>query len=146
MGTTKCCWKDSKKLQPADSSSGDAVATGKKKKKSGKQRQSLPVTAAEVAAAAPPVNDSQGKAAENDVNKEKRKSETSFVTLSDSAEPPATSELNNNANKSNKQAKVHEDLTDLTGKQSSTYAKVDKSKKGQSVFAETVKCRWSYFS
>ena len=117
MGTTKCCWTDNKKPSGHNSPEAKKLA----KKESVKKRP-----------APPPPHDSG----------EKRKSETSFHTL-DPVMPVVLKETATNGR--------HEDLTDLTGKQGKpvaganqfsqpvslqdkqdiTYAKIDKSKKGQ---------------
>ena len=120
MGTTKCCWTDNKK--PSGHNSQGSPPDNKESKKASVKKRPAP----------PPPHDSS----------EKRKSETSFHTL-DPVMPVVLKETSTNGR--------HEDLTDLTSmqgkpmaganqfsqpvslqdKQDITYAKIDKSKKGQ---------------
>ena len=120
MGTTKCCWTEQKKPTTGSTKAKEA------KKEAVKKRP---------APQPPTVNDSSS---------EKRKSETSFHTL-DPVLPVVLKETTDGGRHN------HEDLTDLTGmgkpppttsqfsqpvslqdnQNNITYAKIDKSKKGQ---------------
>ena len=121
MGTTKCCWTEQKKPTTGSTKIKEANKEAVKKRP----------------APQPPIS-------VNDNSSEKRKSETSFHTL-DPVLPVVLKETANGGGDN------HEDLTDLTGmgkpppttsqfsqpvslqdnQNNITYAKIDKTKKGQ---------------